>query len=106
MVVATADKSTQNSKTECFQMVSRTNPAERDREIEHQVRTALASRHIPSLRRLTVSSVEGDVKVLGNVRSFYEKQLVNQCCQGVAGVGCIDNAVAVDDLARRNPVIA
>ncbi len=83
--------------------VSRTSPTDRDREIEHQVRAALVSRHVPSLRRLSVSSLEGAVTVLGNVRSFYEKQLVHLCCQEVVGMGQIDNAVAVDDLERRNP---
>lgn len=86
--------------------VSHAHPASRDREIEDQVRTALAARHVPSLRRLAVSSFQGAVTVLGNVRSFYEKQLVNQCCQEVIGLGQIENHVAVDDLDRRNPAIA
>jgi len=84
-------------------LTSRLNPTQRDQEIEREVRSALAARHMPSLRRLSVSSLDGAVTVLGNVRSFYEKQLVNQCCQAVAGVGRIDNAVYVDDVDRQNP---
>ena len=46
---------------------TRENPAERDREIERNVRTALAARHFPSLRRLQVSSSAGAVTVNGPV---------------------------------------
>ncbi len=85
---------------------TRENPAERDREIERNVRSALAARHIPSLRRLNVSASSGAVTVNGDVRSFYEKQVVNHCCQEVAGVHRLDNAVRVAEPNFRSPVYA
>lgn len=79
---------------------------DRDREIERNVQTALSARHIPSLRRLKVSSEAGSVTVHGHVRSFYEKQIVNQCCQDIAGVSCINNAVDVAGPEFRSPAFA
>lgn len=85
---------------------NRENPAERDQEIVRNVQSALASRHVPSLRRLRVSSKGGDVTVHGNVRSFYEKQLVHHCCQEVAGVCGLNNAVDVATTSFGSPAYA
>lgn len=84
----------------------RENRTDRDREIERNVQTALSARHIPSLRRLKVSAQEGAVTVHGSVRSFYEKQIVNHCCQDVAGVNRVHNAVDVAGPEFRSPAFA
>lgn len=57
-----------------------------DRELERRVVNFLAGRHVPGLRHLEVSAQGGTVTVSGRVRSFYEKQLCQECCKRVAGV--------------------
>lgn len=62
-----------------------------DRELERRVRNFLASRHVPDLMRLNVEVANGQVTLQGVVRSFYHKQLVQDCCRRVAGVrGFVD----------------
>ncbi|MBS0207367.1 MAG: BON domain-containing protein [Planctomycetes bacterium] len=66
-----------------------------DRDLEQRVSTYLATRHVPSLRQLIVEAHNGVVTLRGKVRSFYEKQLMQQCCQRVAGVVQMIDAVEV-----------
>lgn len=66
-----------------------------DRDLERRVGIYLATRHVPSLRRLNVAAENGTVTLRGEVRSFYEKQLGIHCCQRVAGVVRLVDDVAV-----------
>ena len=66
-----------------------------DRDLERRVTTFLAGRHVPGLRGLAVHSTKGVVTVSGQVLTYYEKQLCNQCCRRVAGVLELINAVDV-----------
>ena len=68
---------------------------EADRELERRVISYLAARHVPGLRYLAVKATGGVVTVSGQVLTFYEKQLCNQCCRRVAGVMELINAVSV-----------
>lgn len=75
--------------------------AESDLDLERRVVNYLAGRFIPSLRRLAVESVGGTVTVRGQVSSFYEKQVALHCCQRVAGVRELVDAVDVE-----SPILA
>jgi osmotically-inducible protein OsmY len=66
-----------------------------DRDLERRVVSFLAARHVPGLRYLAVQATNGVVTVSGQVMTFYEKQLCNQCCRRVAGVLELINAVSV-----------
>jgi osmotically-inducible protein OsmY len=68
---------------------------EADRDLERRVTSFLAARHVPGLRYLAVKATGGVVTVSGQVLTFYEKQLCNQCCRRVAGVMELINAVSV-----------
>ena len=64
-------------------------------DLKRRVRNFLSARSEPSLRRLDVE-VEGHRVVLsGRVRTFYEKQLAISCCQRVAGVLQVTDAIEV-----------
>jgi osmotically-inducible protein OsmY len=67
-----------------------------DRELERRISVFLAGRHVPSLRHLVVEACGGVVTLRGRVKSFYEKQLSQQCCQRVAGVVRLVDAVEVN----------
>jgi osmotically-inducible protein OsmY len=69
--------------------------SETDRDLERRVMSYLAARHVPGLRYLAVQATNGVVTVSGQVLTFYEKQLCNQCCRRVAGVLELVNAVSV-----------
>lgn len=66
-----------------------------DRDLERRVTSFLVTRHVPGLRNLAVEAQNGIVTVSGQVLTFYEKQLCNQCCRRVAGVLELINAVNV-----------
>jgi osmotically-inducible protein OsmY len=66
-----------------------------DRDLERRVTSFLATRHVPGLRNLEVEAENGVVTVSGQVLTFYEKQLCNQCCRRVAGVLQLINEVDV-----------
>ncbi len=74
--------------------------AQYDRDLERRVTSFLATRHVPGLRNLAVEAQNGIVTVSGQVLTFYEKQLCNQCCRRVAGVLELINAVDVMDDAK------
>ena len=59
------------------------------------MRSFLAGRNIPSLRRLEVEVVAGRVTLRGRLRTYYEKQLALHCCQRVAGVITLVDAMEV-----------
>ena len=60
-----------------------------------RVRNFLDGRNIPGLRRLGVTVAAGQVTLYGRVRTFYEKQLAIHCCQRVAGVVHVIDAIEV-----------
>jgi osmotically-inducible protein OsmY len=76
-------------------MESPSRETESDRDLERRVLSFLAARHVPGLRYLAVQATNGVVTVSGQVLTFYEKQLCNQCCRRVAGVMELINAVNV-----------
>jgi osmotically-inducible protein OsmY len=57
-----------------------------DFEIQESVRAFLNAQNVPSLRRLVVSVSAGTVTLRGQVRTFYERQLSQQCLRRIAGV--------------------
>jgi osmotically-inducible protein OsmY len=64
-------------------------------ELEQRVRNFLDGRNVPGLRRLGVAAFDGEVTIFGRVRTFYEKQLALHCCQRVAGVIHVVDAIEV-----------
>ena len=72
-----------------------------DLDLERRVVNYLAGRFMPALRRLAIEAEGGIVTVRGQVSSFYEKQIALHCCQRVAGVLELVDAVDVD-----SPVLA
>jgi osmotically-inducible protein OsmY len=68
-----------------------------DHELKRRVLNYLADRHMPALRHLEVEADNGTVTLRGRVRSFYEKQLCQHCCQRVAGVIRLVDAIVVAD---------
>lgn len=66
-----------------------------DRDLERRVTSYLHERHLPGLRSLEVKADGGTVRLRGRVRSFYEKQVCSACCQRVAGVVRLIDAVEV-----------
>jgi osmotically-inducible protein OsmY len=66
-----------------------------DRDLERRIVNYLARRHLPGLRQLEVRANNGTVTLRGQVRSFYEKQLGQHCCQRVAGVRKLVDAIDV-----------
>jgi BON domain-containing protein len=61
-------------------------PWDGEDDLARRVKSFLAGRNVPGLRRLLVE-VEGNSVILhGRVRTYYEKQLAITCCQRVAGV--------------------
>ncbi len=64
-------------------------------DLAMRVRNFLDGRNIPGLRRLGVTVSAGQVTLFGRVRTFYEKQLALHCCQRVAGVIHVIDAIEV-----------
>jgi osmotically-inducible protein OsmY len=67
-----------------------------DPDLGLQVRNLLDGKNIPGLRRIGVEVSKGIVTLHGRVRTFYEKQQALHCCQGVAGVTQVVDAMTVD----------
>ena len=57
-----------------------------DIALRQRIEIFLAQRHIPALRQVRVEVRNGTVWLRGQVRTFYEKQLLQQCGRRVAGV--------------------
>jgi osmotically-inducible protein OsmY len=66
-----------------------------DVELQRRVKNFLVQRSIPSLRRLTIEVDGTSVIIRGHVRTYYEKQLAVHCCQRVAGVINVVDAIEV-----------
>jgi osmotically-inducible protein OsmY len=56
-----------------------------DRELERRVHNFMGQR-ISRTRSIEVQASQGVVTIRGEVRTFYERQLLISCCQRVAGV--------------------
>lgn len=64
-------------------------------ELKSQILANLRSRQVPALRRLAVDIAGGVVTLHGEVRTFYEQQLVQQCCRKFEGLAILVNQVHV-----------
>jgi hypothetical protein len=67
-----------------------------DGDLRRRVKTFLSTGHRPGLRALEVEARAGVVRLRGNVRTFYEKQLSAQLTQRVAGVVRLIDEVIVN----------
>lgn len=70
--------------------------AARDRDLERRVATFLGGRHLPALRQLRVTAVDGRVTLTGRLSTFYEKQVAQVCVRRVAGVVAVMDQTCVD----------
>lgn len=75
--------------------MERTQRIDADLELERRIKNYLQGRHQPALRNLEVEAQGGTVTLRGTVRSFYEKQLGQQCCRRVAGVVRLIDSIEV-----------
>lgn len=64
-------------------------------DLKRRVTNYLWTQSVPALRWLVVEADGQSVTLHGIVRTFYEKQLAVHCCQRVAGVGQVVDAIAV-----------
>ncbi len=67
-----------------------------DSDLRRRVKTFLSISHRPGLRALEVEARGGVVRLRGNVKTFYEKQLSAQLAQRVAGVVRLIDEVIVN----------
>jgi osmotically-inducible protein OsmY len=56
-----------------------------------RVRTFLAQQHLPGLTKIEVEAHGDTVRLSGQVRTFYERQMAIASCKRVAGVRQIDD---------------
>lgn len=62
-------------------------PAEKiNADMQRRVRSFLATRSEPGLRRIDIEADGSRITLRGQVRSYYERQLAVHCCRRVAGV--------------------
>ncbi len=54
-------------------------------QIVDRVASALADNHFPALKRLEIEFWDGELKLKGSVRTFYEKQIACSLSQSVCG---------------------
>jgi osmotically-inducible protein OsmY len=71
--------------------------AESDTPLARRVRQTLAELHVPILRTLDVSAVDGVVTLRGRVRSYYERQLAHASVRRIAGVEKLIEEITVAD---------
>lgn len=78
-----------------------------DRDLRRRVRTFLLTSHRPGLRSLEIEAHGGVVRLRGNVRTFYEKQLSAQLTRRVSGVVRLIDEVMVNrpQIDRRQGVV-
>ncbi len=77
-----------------------------DLDLEKRVIRFLETKHVPSLRHLIIKSRNGVVVLSGQVHTYYEKQLCNQCCGRVLGLEKLVNSVEVVELIPGAAVVA
>ena len=65
-----------------------------DRELERRVLSFMGQRFTRT-RPIEVQASQGVVTIRGDVRTFYERQLLISCCQRVAGVVRVNDELRV-----------
>lgn len=70
--------------------------SQEDLELRRRVVSYLATKHLPTLRRLDVDALGGKITLRGRVDSFHEKQVAIHSCRRVAGVRDLIDAVEVN----------
>ena len=73
-----------------------------DDEIEEQLRTMLAIRHLPSLNRIAIRVVDCVVFLAGTVMTYFERNVCEECCRQIPGVAGICNEIEVGGPEQRN----
>jgi osmotically-inducible protein OsmY len=68
-----------------------------DSLLESEIATRLAATRRPSLQRLSIDVLAGQVTLRGSVGSFHEKQLAIQACSVLNGIEQLIDAVEVAD---------
>jgi hypothetical protein len=68
-----------------------------DQDLLQRIQCFLRSQHFPAFRDLAVHVENGHVCLVGEVGSFYEKQVAINSCQRVAGVLSLVDQVTVSD---------
>lgn len=66
-----------------------------DAELRKRVLGHLYGRQLPALRRLNVQVSDGVITLRGEVQSFYQQQIVDQCCRFFASQAAIINEIRV-----------
>ncbi len=68
-----------------------------DSLLESEIATRLAATRRPSLQRLSIDVLDGQVTLRGCVGSFHEKQLAIQACRVLSGIEQLIDAVEVGE---------
>jgi|GEM_PF-1650631 len=71
--------------------------AEADTSLVRRIRQTLAELHVPILRTLDVSAMDGVVTLRGRVRTYYERQLAHANVRRIAGVEKLIEEITVAD---------
>ena len=69
-----------------------------DDDVRKRVSRFLYSQHFPAFRNLNIAVEHGSVRLTGEVRSFYEKQIALTSCQHVAGVLALIDEIDVCEI--------
>ena len=70
-------------------------PVPADSLLESEIATRLAATRRPSLQRLSIDVLAGQVTLRGSVGTFHEKQLAIQACRVLDGIEQLIDAVEV-----------
>jgi osmotically-inducible protein OsmY len=70
-------------------------PRAADSLLENEIATRLAATRRPSLQRLSIDVLAGQVTLRGSVGSFHEKQLAIGACRVLSGIEQLIDAVEV-----------
>ncbi|MGA0038839.1 MAG: BON domain-containing protein [Pirellulales bacterium] len=73
-----------------------------DDEIEEQLRTMLAIRHLPSLNRIAIRVVDGVVFLAGSVMTYFERNVCEECCRQIPGFAGVCNEIVVGGSGLRS----
>lgn len=69
----------------------------RDDDVARRAQTFLSRQHFPALQNLELKVERGELRLIGTVGSFYEKQIAMSVCQRVPGVLAFVDEVKVGD---------
>jgi hypothetical protein len=82
----------------CYKVSHEVNQAHfpnRNCDLERRIRVSLENRNVHAIRCLVVEADGATVKLKGNVRSYYTRQLVVHGCLGVPGVRTVIDEITV-----------